>query len=123
MSSPAVNLPDCLREDCLEVLHQFHRHAEASVKAAMRAAAAIAAFTALSRVVGFVRMLVFAGAVGSTDLGDIYQTANTIPNVVFEIVAGGALAVVVVPLISPAIADADTRRDGVAGRDISQRTA
>src|SRR5207247_367436 len=63
--------------------------------------------TVASRIAGFARTLAFAGAVGSTDLGDIYQTANTIPNIVFEIVAGGALASLVVPILAGAVADND----------------
>jgi putative peptidoglycan lipid II flippase len=76
------------------------------------AAALIAGLTVLTRLAGFVRTLVFAGAVGTTDLGDIYQTANTIPNIIFEVVAGGALTVIVVPLLAGAIADGDRRRVG-----------
>ncbi|HEX6870638.1 MAG TPA: lipid II flippase MurJ [Micromonosporaceae bacterium] len=77
------------------------------------AAATIAVLTVLTRLVGFIRTLTFAGAVGSTDLGDMYQTANTIPNLIFEVVAGGALAVIVVPLLAGPVAAAD--RDRAAG--------
>ena len=75
------------------------------------AAAVIAGLTVLTRVVGFVRTLVFAAAVGTTDLGDMYQTANTIPNIIFEVVIGGALTVVVVPLL----AGSDARQAGRIG--------
>ncbi|GAA1826943.1 hypothetical protein GCM10009682_53010 [Luedemannella flava] len=71
------------------------------------AAALIAVLTVLSRAAGFARTVVFAGVVGSTDLGDVYQTANTIPNIIFEIVAGGALAALVVPLLAGAVAAGD----------------
>ncbi len=73
------------------------------------AVAVIALLTIVARVAGFARTLVFAHAVGATNLGEVYLTANTIPNIIFEIVAGGALAVVVVPLLAAAIADADER--------------
>jgi putative peptidoglycan lipid II flippase len=71
------------------------------------AAALIAVLTVVARVAGFGRTMVFAWAVGDTDLGDIYFAANLIPNIVFEIVAGGALASLVVPLLAPAIAAGD----------------
>ena len=74
------------------------------------AAAVIAGLTVMTRLVGFLRTLVFAGAVGTTDLGDIYQTANLVPNIIFEIVAGGALATLVVPLLAGPVADGDRRR-------------
>ena len=77
------------------------------------AATLIAALTVVTRSAGFLRTLVFAGAVGTTDLGDIYQTANLIPNIIFEIVAGGALTTLVVPLLAGPVADSD--RDRVAG--------
>jgi len=71
------------------------------------AAALIAALTVLSRLAGFGRTLVFVWAVGDTDLGGIYTSANTIPNIIFEIVAGGALASLVVPLLAGAVAHGD----------------
>ncbi|WP_134325244.1 murein biosynthesis integral membrane protein MurJ [Cumulibacter soli] len=72
-----------------------------------KAAALIAVLTVLARLVGFARNIVFSNTVGQTCLGQTYQTANTIPNIVFEIVAGGALAAVVVPLISTYVAKGD----------------
>ncbi|GAA1774771.1 lipid II flippase MurJ [Luedemannella helvata] len=71
------------------------------------AAALIAILTVGSRVAGFARTVLFAGVVGPTDLGDVYQTANTIPNIIFEIVAGGALAALVVPLLAGAVVAGD----------------
>ena len=71
------------------------------------AAALIAALTVVARVAGFGRTVVFAWAVGDNDLGDIYLAANLVPNIVFEIVAGGALASLVVPLLAGAIAAGD----------------
>src|SRR5436190_2357331 len=65
------------------------------------AAALIAAITIAARVIGFGRIVVFARAVGPAScLGNAYFTANTVPNIVFEIVAGGALASLVVPVLA-----------------------
>ncbi len=72
------------------------------------AAAAIAVLTLLSRVVGFGRWLVFSGTVGSSCVGSAYASANLVPNVLFEVVAGGALAASVVPVLSAAIVRGDT---------------
>ncbi|MGZ4641791.1 MAG: murein biosynthesis integral membrane protein MurJ [Blastococcus sp.] len=68
------------------------------------AAAMIAALTLLARLAGFGRTLVFTNAVGADSTGDTYTTANTVPNIVFEIVAGGALASLVVPMLAGGIA-------------------
>ena len=62
-----------------------------------RGAAATTIATALSRLTGFVRVVVVAGAMGTTFLANTYQTANTAPNVVFELVAAGVLTSVFVP--------------------------
>jgi putative peptidoglycan lipid II flippase len=76
------------------------------------AAALIAALTVASRAAGFARTAVFTWSVGFNDLGDIYLAANTIPNIIFEIVAGGALASLVVPLLAGATARADREAVG-----------
>ncbi|MGH3429048.1 MAG: murein biosynthesis integral membrane protein MurJ [Mycobacteriales bacterium] len=74
------------------------------------AAGLIAVLTIVARLVGFGRIFVVSWALGVTSLGNIYQTINTLPNIIYEIVAGGALAAVVVPLLSSAIARGDTRQ-------------
>lgn len=63
-------------------------------------AGVVAAATVLARVAGVGRWFVFSNAVGVTCTGQVYATTNQIPNVLFEIAAGGALAAVVVPLVA-----------------------
>lgn len=62
-----------------------------------RGAAAITVATAVSRATGFIRVVVVAAAMGTTFLANTYQTANTAPNLVFELVAAGVLTSVFVP--------------------------
>ncbi len=71
------------------------------------AAALIAVLTVLARLAGFGRTLVFTNAVGTGSTGDTYIAANTVPNIVFEVVAGGALASLVVPMLAGGIATGD----------------
>ena len=81
-------------------------------------AAVIAALTVASRIAGFGRVAVFSRTVENGDptcVATVYQSANTVPNIVFEVVAGGALASLVVPLLAGAL----TRGD----RDEASRTA
>jgi putative peptidoglycan lipid II flippase len=66
------------------------------------AAVLIAGVTVVARLIGFVRYLVLARTVGTTCLGDVYATANAVPNIVYELVVGGALVAVVVPLVAGA---------------------
>lgn len=56
--------------------------------------------TVIARIAGVGRWFVFSHAVGVTCTGQVYATTNQIPNVLFEIAAGGALAAIVVPLVS-----------------------
>lgn len=69
-----------------------------------------------ARVVGFGRSVVFVRTVGATCIGDTYYAANTIPNILFETVAGGALASAVVPLLAGPVA---AGKDDEAGRTAS----
>ncbi|MCZ2861011.1 murein biosynthesis integral membrane protein MurJ [Blastococcus sp. VKM Ac-2987] len=71
------------------------------------AAALIAALTVLARLAGFGRTLVFTNTVGAGSTGDAYLAANNVPNIVFEVVAGGALASLVVPMLAGGIAAGD----------------
>jgi putative peptidoglycan lipid II flippase len=72
-------------------------------------ASVIAGVTVVSRLAGFVRTAVLGQALGATFLGNTYTTANTVPNVVYEVVAGGALASLVVPVLArPAAAATGT---------------
>ena len=69
-----------------------------------RDAGTVAAITMAARVVGFLRWIVFAWAVGAAGVGTVYQSVNTVPNIVYEIAVGGILAAVVVPLVAGRIA-------------------
>jgi len=65
-----------------------------------RAAVMIGVITMLARLAGFGRQVVFAHSVGTTCLGTAYTTANMVPNIVYDIILGGALASVVVPVLA-----------------------
>ncbi|GAA0837178.1 murein biosynthesis integral membrane protein MurJ [Streptosporangium amethystogenes subsp. fukuiense] len=65
----------------------------------LRASAIMAAGTMVSRVTGFVRTAVLAAAIGTFALGDAYNVAYTIPFTLFDLLIGGVLSSVVVPMI------------------------
>ena len=79
----------------------------------LAAAGGVAGLTLASRALGFARWLVQASTVGAGTVAGAYATANQVPNVLYEVVVGGALAATVVPLLSAA-AGAGRRED--AGR-------
>ena len=90
-------------------------NARRAVQGVAGAAALIAVLTLLARLAGFARTLVFTNTVGADSTGDTYLAANNVPNIVFEVVAGGALAALVVPMLAGGIATGD--------RDQVRRTA
>ena len=57
----------------------------------------ISVLTLLSRFFGFGRWLTQSAWVGTGAFANAYSTANQLPTVLFEVVAGGALAGVTIP--------------------------
>ena len=55
--------------------------------------------TIFSRITGLARNLLLVAALGTAIIGDTFQVANTIPTVLYILVAGGALNAVFVPQI------------------------
>jgi putative peptidoglycan lipid II flippase len=69
----------------------------------------------VSRVTGLLRVLAVGAALGTTFLGNTYQTANLVSNLLFELLAAGVLSSVLVP---PFVALLDAGR-----RDEAERVA
>jgi putative peptidoglycan lipid II flippase len=71
-----------------------------------RGAALIAGLTMLSKMLGLVRALVFSQSIGASCLGAAYVTANQVPNLIYELVLGGALTFAMVPVLARSAARA-----------------
>jgi putative peptidoglycan lipid II flippase len=65
-----------------------------------RGALLVGVFTAMSRILGLVRTVVFAQSVGAGCLGTAYVTANQVPNLIYELAIGGALTSAMVPVLA-----------------------
>jgi putative peptidoglycan lipid II flippase len=63
----------------------------------VRNALAVAFWTIVSRVTGFVRAVVIAGVLGPTYLGNTYQATNSIPNLTFYFLTGSLFVTLLVP--------------------------
>ncbi|NRN63963.1 Murein biosynthesis integral membrane protein MurJ [Kibdelosporangium sp. 4NS15] len=63
--------------------------------------------TLVSRITGFLWKVMLAAAAGLDLVNDSFTIANTLPNIVFELLIGGVLASVVVPLLVRAQDDPD----------------
>ena len=79
----------------------------------------VAVGTALSRVTGLLRVVVFGAVIGQTALADAYKLANETPNIVYELLLGGVLSATLVPLFSAFVEKrrrrSDQRRDHGVG--------
>jgi len=78
-----------------------------------RAAVGMGGVTLVSRLAGFLRVLVIAAVLGTTYLGNTFQAANSVSNVLFELLAAGALSAVLVPTFVTLV---DAGRDDEADR-------
>jgi putative peptidoglycan lipid II flippase len=63
--------------------------------------------TIASRVTGLIRNLMLAALLGTAILGDTYNVANTMPNILYNLLIGGALTAVFVPQIVRSLRDSD----------------
>lgn len=64
-----------------------------------RASALLASGTLVSRLLGFVKAAVLAHTIGLLAAGDAFTIGNQIPNLIYELVAGGILSAVLIPQI------------------------
>lgn len=87
-----------------------------SAGALARAGGHIALAGAVSRLTGFIRTILLAALLGTAAVGDAYTGANSLPNMVYELVLGSVFASAVVPLLTRA------RRHGrKRSREFTQR--
>lgn len=73
----------------------------------VRAGAVMAVATLVSRATGFLAKVVILAFLGFGVANDAYTIANTLPNIIFELLIGGVLTSVAIPLLSRARSDAD----------------
>ncbi|WP_299959280.1 murein biosynthesis integral membrane protein MurJ [uncultured Modestobacter sp.] len=85
-------------------------------RSVLRAAGTMAVASLVSRLTGFLRTVVLTAALGFAAVGNAYTVANTLPNIVYELLLGGVLTSVVVPLLVSA-----QERDADGGVKYTQR--
>jgi len=88
----------------------------------VRASSVMAVGTVISRITGMVRNSVVIAAIGVAVFSDTYTVANTLPNVVYILVVGGALNAVFVPQLVRHMADDDDGGNAYAQRLLSATT-
>ena len=75
--------------------------------ALVRSSALVAVGTALSRLTGVFRVGALVYALGQTRLSDVYTVANTMPNLVYELLLGGVLSATLVPIFAERVDEED----------------
>ena len=83
----------------------------------VRSSTVMAVGTLASRGTGFLRTLVLAYALGVGSVSIAYNNANTLPNTVYDLMLGGILTSIMVPLLVNA-----AKRDADGGEAYDQRT-
>jgi putative peptidoglycan lipid II flippase len=86
---------------------------ESATQGIVSSSAIMAAGTLVSRVLGMVRVVVLAWAIGAAFSANAFSTANTLPNQLFLLIGGGVLNAVLVPQIVGAMKRPDGGRDYV----------
>ena len=72
-----------------------------------RASGIMAIGTILSRITGFIRALLAVAVLGTTLLADTFNVANTMPNILYNLLVGGALTAIFVPQLVRSFSDED----------------
>ena len=84
-----------------------------------RASAWMALGTIVSRLTGFGRLLLVAATIGTALNADLFNNANTVPNALYILLAGGVFNVVLVPQLVRAMKAHDDGGDAFAQRIIT----
>ena len=85
----------------------------------LRSSAVMAAGTIVSRLSGFVRSVLLVAALGGVLRADLFAIANTLPNMVYILVAGGIFNAVLVPQLVRRIKDDPDGGDAYASRIVT----
>ena len=72
-----------------------------------RASGIMALGTIISRITGFARGILVVAVLGTTLLADTYNVANTMPNILYNLLVGGALTAIFIPQLVRSFDHAD----------------
>lgn len=73
----------------------------------LHASSVMAIGTIISRITGFIRNILAAAVLGTALLADTYNVANTVPNILYNLLVGGALTAIFVPQLIRSFTDED----------------
>ena len=118
MSDPVTPSEDAAGVDPTELGGVADAEADAT-RSVVRSSALMAAGTITSRITGVLRDITITAALGFAILADTYALGNSLPNIIYILVIGGALNAIFIPqLVRHMRTDADGG-DGYADRLIT----
>jgi putative peptidoglycan lipid II flippase len=85
---------------------------ERSTRGLMAASGSMAIASLASRITGFLRSALLVAALGTGAVGNAYNAGNNLPNMIYELLLGGVLSSVLIPLLVHA--QSQDEDDGVA---------
>jgi len=81
---------------------------------AARSSASMAVGTLASRILGFIKGIILGIAVAGTTVGDLFESSNYLPNLIFMLLAGGVFNAVLIPQIIKASKQPDKGTDFIS---------
>jgi len=98
-SSPSTALGEGPGLDATGYIPPVEKPAKPAAPSLAKSSSRIAIASLISRITGFFWKIMLVWAVGTSIVNDSFNIANTLPNIVFELLLGGVLSSVVVPLL------------------------
>ncbi|MDT4904450.1 MAG: putative peptidoglycan lipid flippase [Pseudonocardiales bacterium] len=97
--------------------------AERSNRGLMAASGSMAVASLASRITGFLRSILILAALGTGAVGNAYNSGNNLPNMIYELLLGGVLSSVLIPLLVHAQSEDDDNGVAYTQRLLSIATA
>src|SRR3954447_13932870 len=94
---PCATFPSWATMASESMLPKVSSRPRSTMSSLARSTVTITAWNTVSRLTGFVRVLAVGAALGTTFLGNTYQSSNLVSNILFELLAAGLLAAPLVP--------------------------
>jgi putative peptidoglycan lipid II flippase len=98
-ATPDTAAPDAAEPAAPEAVAAEHPAQETSDQGLMANSRSMAVASLASRITGFLRSIMLVAALGTSAVGDAYNSGNNLPNMIYELLLGGVLSSVLIPLL------------------------
>jgi putative peptidoglycan lipid II flippase len=115
--------PDQVASDAAAASAASATNAESTNRSLLANSRTMAIASLASRITGFLRSILLVAALGIGAVGNSYSGGNTFPNMVYELLLGGVLSSVLIPLLVHAQVEDDDEGNAYTQRLLSIATA